>query len=104
MDVVANLQKHDDDPDAEHKIEHFSYFPDEASAQRFIDWAVNDRFTHDPAQSGPRDNGQVCVFLFHMGTTRQSELSSHTIALNRKAKELGGEYDGWGTLVEKIKT
>ena len=98
MSVVEAMKKSGDDKDAEHKIEHFTYFPDEASARKFIDWAVSDRFKHDPEQSGQRD-GKYCVFLYHLGVTHQTDVSNHTIALRRKAEELGGEYDGWGAAV-----
>jgi hypothetical protein len=101
MDVVASLAKSDDDPDADHTIEHFAYFPDEESAAAFIAWAVADRFTHDAEHSGWGENKKYCVRLEHVGPTQQRAISSHTIALGRKAKELGGEYDGWGTMAMK---
>jgi hypothetical protein len=97
MAVIEGLKKSGDDQDADHTIDHWSYFPDEVSAKRFIAWAVSDRFTHDPARSGPGQNGKYCVYLSHVGVTRQRPLSHYTCALRRKAEEHGGEYDGWGT-------
>lgn len=99
MAVIEAMQKAGDDENAEHKIEHFSYFRDEQSARRFIAWAVSDRFKHDPEQSGPQDDGRYGVFLYHLGVTQQTDVSHHTIALRRKAEEFGGEYDGWGASV-----
>jgi regulator of RNase E activity RraB len=101
MDVVASLQKSGDDPEADHKIEHFAYFPDEESAAAFVSWAVADRFTHDAEQSGWGEGKKYCVRLDHVGPTIQRAISAHTIALRRKAEEFGGEYDGWGTLAVK---
>jgi hypothetical protein len=31
----------------------------------------------------------------------RDDISGHTLELSRKAKELGGEYDGWETMVMK---
>ena len=96
MDVVASSRKSGDDPDAEHRIEHWSYFPDENSARRFIEWATSDRFELVSERSGPEEDG---VMLVHLGTTHQRSLSRYTCAQRRKTEEFGGEYDGWGTLV-----
>jgi len=30
-----------------------------------------------------------------------ADIMGHTIAINRKARELGGNYDGWETSVER---
>jgi len=51
------------------------------------------------AESIERTPGRYCVFLYHLGVTRQTNVSNHTIALRRKAEEFGGEYDGWGAEV-----
>lgn len=101
MSVIEALEKSGDDPAAQRKIEHWSYFPDEAMARRFAAWATSDRFTLDAENSGPGDNGKFCVRLFHVGSTVQRTVSNHTIALRRKAEEFGGEYDGWETVVVK---
>jgi regulator of RNase E activity RraB len=101
MDVIESLKRNGDNQDAQHKIEHFAYFPDAAAARDFIAWAESDRFTHVPEHSGPTDDGRYGVVLYHLGVTSQAQVSSHTIALRRAAEKFGGEYDGWGTTVEK---
>jgi len=95
--VIEALEKAGDDREAEHVIEHFAYFPDEASARRFADWATSDRFTYVEKESGWTEDKTYGVRLNHVGNTIQGDLSSFTIALRRKAEEFGGEYDGWGT-------
>jgi hypothetical protein len=97
MDVIESLKKSNDDPEADHKFEHWSYFPNEASARRFITWAQSDRFTYVAEESGPTDDGKHRVIVCHVGPTIQRNVSNHTIALRRKAEEFGGEYDGWET-------
>ena len=73
------------------------------SAAKFVKWALTGSHKHDAASSGVDDDGEHCVRLYHVGTTRQNELSDHTIQLNRKATELGGRYDGWETQVVRRK-
>ena len=40
-----------------------------------------------------------CVRLYHVGPVQSGYVSSHTLAPQRKAAELGGNYDGWETQV-----
>ena len=47
------------------------------------------------------DDGKFRVRFAHKGTLRLPDITSHTIALRRKASELGGDYDGWETPVCK---
>jgi hypothetical protein len=37
----------------------------------------------------------------HIGIPDLDHINPHTIGILRKAKELGSDYDGWGTLVLK---
>ena len=99
MDVIEAMEKAGDDPEAEHSIEHFAYFPDEASAKRFVDWATSDRFTYVEKESGWTEDKTFGVRLNHVGNTIQREVSSFTIALRRRAEEFGGDYDGWGASI-----
>jgi hypothetical protein len=47
------------------------------------------------------DDGKFRVRFSNEGTLRLPDITSHTIALRRKASELGGDYDGWETPVCK---
>ncbi len=37
----------------------------------------------------------------HEGTMELEDITHHTIAINRKVRELGGDYDGWETTIER---
>jgi hypothetical protein len=95
--VIENLRDHGDDGSASRDVDHWLYFPNEEESIPFISWAVGERYTHDLKNSGPRDDGQYCVRLSHNGTIKLADITHHTIALRRKASELGGDYDGWET-------
>lgn len=101
MAVVAQLRKSGDDQSIHRQIDHWIYFPTEAASHPFVAWATADRFVHDAQHSQAGKDGRYCVRLHHIGPAEQRNVSNHTLALTRKAKEFGGEYDGWETSVEK---
>lgn len=101
LQVIENLEKHGDDGSASRKVDHWVYFENKASSVDFVIWAGNDRFTEDPEASHQTDDGRYCVRVFHQGSVKIGDISSHTIALRQKAAEYGGEYDGWETVVLK---
>jgi hypothetical protein len=61
--------------------------------------AQADGFTHDAKHSHRADDGTCCVRLHHFGPASLESVSGRTIALRRKAREFGGQYDGWETPV-----
>lgn len=97
--VIEELNRHGDDGTAVRKVDHWIYFDDKEKLRNFLKWANSDRFTYEPENSHKTDDGRFCVRLFHEGTIRLADITSHTIALRRKAEELGGKYDGWETPV-----
>jgi len=99
--VIERLEKDGDDGSKVRKVDHWAYFEDQTTAQPFIDWAVKDRFLFESEHSHITDEGKYCVRLIHHGTIKIGDISSHTIALRRKASEFGGEYDGWETEIIK---
>lgn len=101
LQVIENLESHGDDGSEPRKVDHWVYFPDKASSVDFIIWAEKDCFTEEPEHSHESEDGKYCVRLFHHGTIKIGDISSHTILLRRKAAEYGGDYDGWETPILK---
>lgn len=97
IQVIESLQSHGDDGSESRRVDHWIYFDDKPSSDSFINWAKNERFTEETELSHRTDDGKFCVRVFHHGTLKIDDISSHTIALRRKAAEYGGEYDGWET-------
>ncbi len=97
LQVIENLRSHGDDGSESRKVDHWIYFESKQSSVDFVIWAENDRFTEEPEHSHETDDGKYCVRLFHQGTLKIADISSHTITLRRKAAEHGGDYDGWET-------
>jgi hypothetical protein len=103
--VLEVLEEQGDDPSAERSVDHFAYFPDRTSAAAFADWLsasgyrevrITDR---RDCPDAPADDRPVLVTCIHRETMDPDAIGGHTLVLSRKARELGGEYDGWGAPV-----
>lgn len=101
IDVLTHLKREGDMEAIRRRVDHWAYFDTAKAAARFAAWAVKSGYKLRAKSSGVDDDGEHCVGLYHVGTTRQREISGHSIALNRKASELAGRYDGWETQVVK---
>lgn len=100
MQVLDQLQEAGDNPDVEREIEHWAYFDNQGAADQFATWAESEGFAIQ--KNGPADEQDGYVVQFnHVGTMLLGDISNRTIAAGQKARELGGEYDGWGTTVER---
>lgn len=102
LQVIDSLRGHGDNGSEPRRIDHWIYFDDKHSSVDFVIWAENDRFTEEDEFSDETDDGKYCVRLFHTGTCKLGDISSHTITLRRKAVEHGGRYDGWETQIKYL--
>ncbi len=101
LSVLKALEERGDDGAASRKVDHWIYFDTEENAQPFITWATSNGFTFSPEESHTTEDSQYCVRLHHHGTLELSDITSHTIALGKKAEEFDGDYDGWEVPVVK---
>jgi hypothetical protein len=93
LGVIEALEKEGDDGTASRRIDHWAYFPSKLAAEQYSQWAKEQGYTLQDDKT--TDNGKFCIQFAHEGTLRLTDITSHTIALRRKAEELGGDYDGW---------
>jgi hypothetical protein len=96
--VIEELRKSGDDGNASRQIDHWAFFPSRALAEEYSDWLRERGYTLDGIEG---DDDRISVRFKHDGTAQLEDISSHTISLQRKARELGGNYDGWETPVCK---
>lgn len=104
LKVIEAAAKHGDDGSASRQVDHWIYFEDEAAAKSFVAWAQCDRFSLLSEESRLNDDGSYCVRLTHNGSLSLGDITSHTLVLNRKAREFGGNYDGWETFIVKAQS
>jgi hypothetical protein len=97
--IIEVLKKDGDDGAASRRVDHWAYFPSQSAADKFSQWAHQQGYA--VGTTGTTNDAQFRVCLSHEGAVRWPDITFHTIPLRRKATELGGEYDGWETLVCK---
>lgn len=93
LKVIEALEKHGDDGSASRLVHHWAFFPTDDAAQQFCRWIKEHGYFVDGDDA--TDDGRISVQFSHEGSVRLQDLTSHTVALRRKAEELEGEYDGW---------
>ncbi len=86
--------------DREREIMHWAYFPTEETCRDFASWVQAEDY--EIHYQGKAEGGSDYLARYsHVGTTDLWDITSHTIKSNRKAREIGGRYDGWETSVER---
>ncbi|BCM07126.1 hypothetical protein MAFF241647_14830 [Ralstonia solanacearum] len=99
--VLDALKDKGDISDVTRPVSHWAYFPGQNEAQQFADWASENRYNvHAVAVT---DDKKVEVRFTHDGTMELEEITHHTIIINRQARALGGNYDGWETRVANMR-
>jgi len=97
VELLEILRKQGDDGSPSRQIQHWAYFPAKTDAGRFAAWAGEQGYQVKPMSESK--DGQFVVSFFHEGVLELTEITSHSIRLNRTAKEYHGSYDGWETPV-----
>lgn len=97
LKVLEQLREHNDDGSASRRVDHWVYFPTSVREEEFCAWLTEHGYEN--VKRDPTKDGQTRVCFSHEGTLELTAITSHTIALRRKASELGGDYDGWETPV-----
>jgi hypothetical protein len=94
------LRAQGDDPSARRVVSHWVYFETRGARDAFVARATASGFREPPgARSEPE--GRFGIRLEHESTTDESTMEVHTLRLEEWARELGGEYDGWETPIQR---
>lgn len=98
--VLNVLYDNNDNPETVRNVDHWAYFNQPSQADQFKQWLESERYKNIEIEPVDEQN-KIRVRFSHDGNMALGELTRHTIPSNRKAKELGGYYDGWETSIEK---
>ena len=99
LKVLDSLSENGDIKDKEREVMHWAYFPNDSLCNQYSGWAKSESYKIH--FTGKDQDSTECFTKFsHVGTMHLGEITNHTIKLGRKARELGGRYDGWETSVE----
>jgi len=101
LNLLQLLEKHGDNPETERQIEHMAFLPTGEAQESFRKWI--DAEGYKLIGTNRIDEGKLrfSIEFTHVGRTLLNEVNVHTLAISRKARELGGDYDGWETTVER---
>jgi hypothetical protein len=97
--VLIQLKKAGSDLSKPHGIEFFLYLPSEASANKAASQIRDHGF--QAAVQPPLKTAEWLCFATKTMVPELSELQRIRRDFERLTHELGGNYDGWGTEVEK---
>jgi hypothetical protein len=97
MRALEALKNDGDDHGVERDVDHWIDFDDSGAAAQYRDWAVG--FGFEEVRPIELVKGRFSVRLKHHGRMLLGDISGMTIPLALKAKEMGGDYDGWETPV-----
>ncbi|WKZ85964.1 DUF695 domain-containing protein [Ralstonia pickettii] len=100
MRVLDSLRQQGDIGTVSRHVTHWAYFPKQREAQQFANWANANAYKVSSV-APTADKSKVGVRFTHDGTMELEDITHHTISINRKARALGGDYDGWETSVER---
>lgn len=99
--VIEQLRQAGDKLDKARAIDYVFYFPDEKGREAFIKAVATQGFKAEKTYVKEGPDKPYQVVLTRVGMVEVSEISQTTLELKKKAEELGGEYDGWNTTLEK---
>ena len=98
LEVLDLLSKNGDIADKTREVSHWAYFPTAEAAQSFVDWLRANQYA---IKEQTKTDDKFVVHYTHRGTMQLHDITHHSIVSARKTRELGGDYDGWETSVEK---
>jgi regulator of RNase E activity RraB len=97
--VCTALQEHGDKLVAEREIEHWAYFPTPSARASYIDGARRLGFLLQSTMEPEAQTGSFGVRLVRRDVPSFELIDEATMPLFKLAKECGGDYDGWESVV-----
>lgn len=102
MEVQAVLIEEGDNVEKARQIDHWAYFRDEAAAQDYARWAASAGY--QSVTAAPSEYGAPAPWLVrmhHIGTIQLTDISTRSLALLQRARDMQGHYDGWESPVTR---
>ena len=102
MEVLRALNEGGDDSSAKRQVDHWAFFKTKTSAEQFAEWCEQSKYRNvvvEKSKQGLSGPVEWAVHFSHDGTMMLNDITGHTISIDRKVREVGGEYDGWETQV-----
>lgn len=100
--VIEQLKKGGDNLTKEREVFHWIYFKSESDREKFLEKIKNDNFLIvDKGSDNSWGEFAYRLQLKRVDKVDQNSVDEYVIYLWKLANEIGGEYDGWETSIEK---
>ena len=99
--ILVQLQSAGDDLSKERQVDHWIYFPDKSKRDLFIIDVKKNGFKIESQDIINNSGLPYQLHISRIDYIDMESISKLSLNLRRKAKELGGDYDGWETFVIK---
>ncbi|WP_210465170.1 DUF695 domain-containing protein [Rufibacter roseolus] len=99
--VLRHLEEAGDNPTVSRKVEHWIYFPDEASREKY--WQEISTKGYAKEEEGFEPDFEKLHYKLEVSSeskTEEEPINDMVLYLWRLAQEYGAKYDGWETSIE----
>ena len=90
--VLRVMQEHGDDLTQPRRLDHWLYFPDADTLDKF---KASEMMAHFEIESEAEEEGALRLQIYRHESVAPNDIHRSTIELLRAAHECGGNYDGW---------
>lgn len=101
--VIQNLIENGDSLVSKRRVDHWAYFPDEEKRNRFLGFVKSKGFAVEGARHTPDNTNPYSLQFYRDDKVDQESVDEYTVELWQFANDIGGDYDGWETLVIRDK-
>ena len=98
--VIDNLQKHGDKLEKARLVEHWVYFSTESDRNKFLESIKGQGFKTENGKV-PNTDKPFQLKLAREDKVDHDSVDTYILDLWQKARDVGGEYDGWETFIVK---
>jgi hypothetical protein len=99
--VVRVLEEHGDTLEVPRKIDHWIYFESMDELKRFLEWVKSEEFVAEEITEPNLDQNSFGLHIYRTDVPELFKINRVTQMLRHKAKQYGGDYDGWETSIEQ---
>ncbi|MEO1436696.1 MAG: ribonuclease E inhibitor RraB, partial [Bacteroidota bacterium] len=97
--LIALMIQNGDPLTQERQVDHWAYFPDQAKRNVFENYLQQQGFTIDKKWKDKQYDLPFAIRFSKVDIPDLMDFDSQTQALEKKATELKGNYDGWESIV-----
>lgn len=99
--VIENLQSEGDPLTQPRRVDHWAYFDSPTSRDEFVNVVSTQGFEVERKADDGQGKRSFSAQFFRIDSVQLEDIHEVVMTLVRTADNLGGEYDGWETSIEK---